>query len=134
MKKKIVPLIVFFLIINGGVLAFKQRLFIKGIDTDVVIIGNLILFFATLLSGYMYFKSLNHNNPQAIMRSIYGGFMLKFFLLLIAALVYIALAKPINKPALFICMGLYLIYHFIGTKIVVRQKQKKSNVEGEISV
>lgn len=124
MNKAFLPIVILFVLVGGCVLIFKQLLVDKGIDINIVLGGNLIIFIATFLAGILYKKSLMSNNPQAIVRSVYGGFMLKFFVLLATSLIYIALAKPINKPALFICMGLYLVYHFLGTKNVLRQKKK----------
>lgn len=132
MKKALRPVIILFVIINCLAIVFRSKLEAKSVDSDVVIIGNLVIFIATLGASFLYLRSLASKNPQAIMRGVYGGFMLKFFIMLIAALAYIALVKPYNRPALFICMGLYLVYHFLGTQNVINQKKQAS--EGKTSL
>lgn len=133
MKKVFIPIVILFISINSFVLIFNPFLITKGVNADVVIGGNFIIFATTLLAALMYTRALANKNPQAIIRNVYGGFMLKFFVLLIAALAYISLAKPINKPAFFICMGLYLVYHFVGTKNVLRQKKKNTDGKDKTS-
>ncbi|MEO7313353.1 MAG: hypothetical protein ABIX01_23420 [Chitinophagaceae bacterium] len=130
MKKTFRPVVTLFAMINVMALAFATKLKSKGIDNEVIIIGNLVIFIGTVASAWLYLRAMETKNAQAIMRSVYGGFMLKFFLLLAAALVYIATANPINKPTIFICMGLYLVYHFLSTANVLKQK-KTTPVDGD---
>ncbi len=86
----------------------------SGIDSTVLLAGNFIIYAATALSFWLTLRSVNSTNPHASIRSLYGSFMLKFFLIVIAAFIYIMIArKNVNKPALFICMGLYLVYTFM---------------------
>ena len=114
-------LILFFIIINGLTVVFRSRLEDKGVDTDVVIIGNLILFVVSAISIWMYSKAGNSNKSHGMVRNVYGGFMLKFFALIVAAMVYFYFAREINKPAIFICMGLYLVYNFTGVMQVIKK-------------
>lgn len=134
MKKTFRPVLILFVLVNALTLAFGKKLQAKGIDNEIIIWGNLIIFIATMASGYLYTKAIATKNPQAIMRGVYGGFMLKFFLLLTAAIIYIATAKPVNKGALFFCMGLYLLYHFLGINNVLKQKKTTADGEGKTSV
>ena len=49
----------------------------------------------------------------------------KFFVLAIAAFVYIAIFKKmISKPALFGCLGLYFLYTFIEMRSVMKMSKK----------
>ena len=97
-------------------------------DHEVLIVGNLVLFLATLLSFLVYFRSMDSKNPSASVRGMYGSFMIKFFVCLIAAFAYIMLAKKdVNKPALIICMGLYIVYTVIEVSVLQKLlKQKKA--------
>jgi preprotein translocase subunit SecY len=121
MKNAFRPLVIIFLMVNALALVFRARLEQKGIDADVVIIGNLILFAASSLSIFMYNKKVDPKRPQAVVQNVYGGFILKFFILAIATMLYCFLAKPINKEGIFVCMGLYLVYNFIGTRQAVKK-------------
>jgi hypothetical protein len=100
----------------------------KGIDAWVLVIGNFILFIATALSFYISQKSINSTNPGSSVGSLYGSFMLKFFLIAIAAFIYIMVAKKnVNKPALIICMGLYLVYTFVEVSSLQKLLKQKKN-------
>jgi hypothetical protein len=125
LKKALITLTIFFIITNALFIVFNSRLEDKGVDTDVIIIGNLFLYVVSALSVWMYGKAGNSQRPHGVVRNVYGGFMLKFFALIVAAMVYFYFAKEINKPAIFICMGLYLVYNFAGVFQVV----KKSSVQ-----
>lgn len=134
MKKKFRPIIILFVIINTLAIVFSKKLQTKGVHNEVIIAGNLIIFIATLASGWLYMRAAETKNAQAIMRGVYGGFMIKFFLLLAASIAYLALVKPINKPAFFFCMGLYLVYHFLSINTVLTQKKTTTDGEGKTSV
>jgi hypothetical protein len=122
------PLIVVFLIVNALLIAAAPLLEKWNVDRNVVAIGNLILFAVTTVSYSISLKGLNHSNPHRFTRSIYSGIMIKLFLSMIAALIYImTLKSELNKSGLFICMGLYLVYSMtevmILTKLLKRRPQ-----------
>jgi hypothetical protein len=131
MKKKINywrPFILLFILLNGLFVIARSWLAKHGADSDVLIAGNLVLVFATSLSFWVSQRSVSSTNPHAAVRSMYGSFMIKFFVCIIAAFVYILAAKKnVNKPALFICMGLYLVYTFIEVSALTRMMKKKKN-------
>lgn len=112
-------------------MVLKSKLETAGIDPWVLLGGNCILFIITLISMAMNNAAMQHSNTQGFMRNVYGGFMIKFFLVIIAILLYVVLAKPINKPALFACLGLYLFYTFFGTRTVLNVKKPVNNGNGE---
>jgi hypothetical protein len=128
-RKPWIPFILVFIILNGFFIAGKNWLIKKGVDQEVLIVGNLVLFLATLLSFLVYFRSLNAKSPSASVRGMYGSFLIKFFVCLIAAFVYILIAKKnVNKPALIICMGLYIVYTVIEVSALqklLKQKNKE---------
>ena len=73
-------------------------------------------------------KGLNNTNTHVFIRAIIGGIMVKLFVAVIAAFIYIALFKKnINKPALFACMGLYLVYTFFEVSVLTKQLKQKTN-------
>ena len=107
----------------------KNFLIKQGVDQEVLIGGNLILFIATALSFYISQRSLASANPRSSVGSLYGSFMAKFFIIAIAAFVYIMVAKKnLNKPALIICMGLYLVYTFVEVSSLQKLLKQKKNV------
>ncbi|HEY6062995.1 MAG TPA: hypothetical protein VIV35_05270 [Chitinophagaceae bacterium] len=129
-KKSWLPLVLLFIILNCFFIAGKSWLLENGVDHKVLIGGNLVLFLATALSFFVYQRSLNSANPQASVRGMYGSFMVKFFLCLIAAFIYIIVAKKnLNKPALIICMGLYIVYTILEVYALQKLLKQKNRIK-----
>lgn len=100
----------------------------NGISQDVLLVGNFVLFAVSLLAYYINIRSLRSSNPQASVRGMYGGFMIKFFVLALAAFIYIMVAKKnVNKPGLLLCAGLYVLYTGFETKALLQLTKKKKN-------
>ena len=122
------PMILIFIFLNAFFLVGKDWLAKKNIDQEVLIIGNLVLFIVTLLTFLLTYRSLKSKNPNAFVRAMYGGFMIKFFVVAIAAFIYIMITKKnVNKPALFFCMGLYIVYTFFEVTALLRVLKQKKN-------
>jgi hypothetical protein len=127
-NKPWLPLVILFVLLNIFFFAFHDWLVKKGVNNDVLIIGNLILFIATLLSFMIYVRSLKFSGGGAAVRGMYGSFMIKFFTCLVAAFAYIIVAKKdVNKPALIICMGLYIVYTVIEISSLQKLLKQKKN-------
>jgi hypothetical protein len=122
------PVIIFFVVLNGFFIADKNFLERNGFDQSVLIIGNLVLFAATLLSFFFARRGLVSENAQAFVRSVYISIMIKLLIAIIAAIIYIFLfRRNLNKPALFACMGLYLVYTFIEVSVLTKLLKEKKN-------
>jgi hypothetical protein len=128
-RKRFLPLLGIFIAVTSAANLFRKFLLQKGIDADVLIIGNLLIFLVSLLSLYFNIKGFLDKNVQVFLRSVYGSLMIKMFGLAAVAAVYIlVMKKEVNKPALFICMALYIIYSVIEIKEVFNLlKEKKNN-------
>lgn len=129
-RKPWIPFVLLFIILNCFFIAGKNWLIKKGVDHEVLIVGNLVLFLATLFSFLVYFRSLRAKSPSASVRGMYGSFMIKFFVCLIAAFAYILMAKKnVNKPAMIICMGLYIVYTVIEVSTLQKLVKQKSGLK-----
>jgi hypothetical protein len=126
--KSFLPVIVFFVVLNGFFISGKTILHRFNADQDVLIIGNLVLFLVTLVSFFVLQSGLKNPNPNVFVRSVIGSFIIKFFVCIVAAFIYISLyKKSLNKAALFICMGLFLVYLFIEVSIFTRLLKQEKN-------
>jgi len=122
------PAIVFFILFNLCFLVFSSQLSSWGFDKGVLITGNLLIFLVTFFSYYMNLRGLLSKNNHSFFRFVYGSFILKLFLIGLGAFIYIILEKEqVNKPGIFFCMGLYLLYTFIEVAAVQKVSRKKSN-------
>ena len=128
-RKYFIPLLGLFIAVISFANLFRNFLEQKGIDADVLIIGNSLIFLISLVSLYFHIKGFLHKNVQVFLRSVYGSMMLKMFGLAAVAAIYILVAKKeVNKPALFICMGLYIFYTALEMVQVFKLlKEKKNN-------
>jgi hypothetical protein len=126
--KGLQPVILLFLVLNAFFIAGKNMLSRWGVDQGVLIGGNAILFVITLISYTLAQRGLNSPNSHAFVRGVYGSVMIKLFLCLIAAFIYISTNKSnLNKPALFTCMGLYLVYTFMEVSALMKLLREKKN-------
>ena len=126
--RNFLPAIILFLVLNSGFLTMMKRLEGWGFDYTVLVFGNIIVFGISLLSYWMAVKGLTTKNNHAFFRWVYGSVMMKLFILAGVAFVYIMMNKQeVNKPGLFFCMGLYVIYTFIEVKSAARLNKKNGN-------
>ena len=122
------PVVFVFAFVTAFCLAGKNFLWRYGIDPLVVTGGNLVLFASSIISFYISVRSLRSTNPQAFVRAMYASFMVKFFLVVIAAFIYImAVKKNVNKPALGLLAILYIVYTIFETRALTRLLRRKKN-------
>jgi len=122
------PLIIFFILLNAFFVSGKNLLVKWGVDQSVLILGNLLIFAVTIISFFIALRGIKSKNPNAFVRSVYGSFILKFFIFAIAAFVYTQMAGTnVNKTALFICMGLYLVYTFMEVSVLTKMLKRKAD-------
>jgi hypothetical protein len=126
--KGFLPIIFVFIALNSFAITAKNMLQRWNADQEVLIYGNLALFIITLISFAIARKGLGNKNPHAFVRAVYGSILLKLFLCLILAFIYIAVYRSaLNKPALFACMGLYLVYTTFEVLALMKLLKVKSN-------
>lgn len=122
------PAILLFIILTAAFLLIKKQLDEWGFDPAVMMTGNLTLFVIILVSYLMCVKGLQTKNNHAFFRLVYGSFIIKLIFLAAAAFIYIMMAKKnVNKPALFFCMGLYIVYTFIEVNTLMKISKQKTN-------
>lgn len=116
------PIIIVFILVSGVSIVFAGAMDKKGIDSSILIGGNIVLFLVTILSYLFYRKAIVSGNTQLFLRNVYSGMFIKFFACLIGAFCYILFAgKNVNTGALFGLMFLYMVYTFLEISGVLRQ-------------
>lgn len=127
-RRGFLPIVILFVLLNAFFIIGRSLLERWGASQDVLIWGNLLLFALTMISFIVAQKGLKSTNPHAFVRSVYGSIMLKLFVSLIAAFVYIFLTrKELNKPAFFTLMGLYLVYTFLEVSTLTRMLKQRAH-------
>jgi hypothetical protein len=119
------PIILLFIILNAFIIVFRRSLTSEGFSVDMLIIGNIILFGITLVSFILLNRGMKASSTPAFLRSIYGSFMIKFFIVAVSVFGYAFFAKAdLNKPGLFTLMFLYLVYTFFEIKTLMKLSRK----------
>ena len=127
-NKSITPLVFVFLIIGILILVFRNYLQLHNVDWQVLSGGNLFIYIVTVISMHLLSKGLSAENTHAFLRNAYSGILVKLFACAGAAFIYIVAAGDnLNKKALFITMGLYLVYSFIEMWVILKQSKHKKN-------
>jgi hypothetical protein len=122
------PLLIIFLLLNGILLAFQNKLKNKNVNIDVVMVANILLFGVGMVNIWFQLKSLRNPNlgSGAVIRGLMAGTFLKLFVLAAAAMIYlVAAGKDRSINAIFVAMGLYILYTWMEVRISLRLNPKK---------
>jgi hypothetical protein len=122
------PALILFIILTALFISAKSFFGRYNIDQDVLIAGNMLLAIVTVLSYLMLLRGIRSTNPHSFVRAMYLSFIVKFFIIVAAAGIYVVIAgSEVNKAALIICMFLYLVYTFIEVSVLTKLMKQKKN-------
>lgn len=120
--KKLLPVFSVFVLTNLIVFILKNYLPIAQLKSDFILVVNALLFGMSLFNHYRLSYNIN-NNPNAMVRSVMLGTLLKMIVFAGAALVYATQKKgPVGILTLIISMVLYLIYTFLEIQWTLKKK------------
>jgi len=121
--KQMMPLWTVFLLVLGLLGIGWNKLPAKQINPWVVLVANALLLGIALLNIAFHRASLQKKNPQAVLRSVMGATMVKLFVLAALVIIYLVSAGSARSIyALIVSMGLYIIYSWLETKILLQMK------------
>ena len=122
------PLLILFIILTAFFISARNMFNRYNIDQDVLIAGNMLLVIVTVISYLMLLRGINSTNPHSFVRAMYLSFIIKFFIIVAAAGIYVVIARSeVNKPGLIICMVLYLVYTFMEVSVLTKLMKQKKN-------
>ncbi|MBK6938415.1 MAG: hypothetical protein IPH18_17340 [Chitinophagaceae bacterium] len=123
------PMLIVFAVLSVFFITGKNWLLKNDIDPALVIIGNLVLFAVSMAAYFITQKSFRSSNQYAFIRAVNGSFIIKFMVIVFAAFIYFWMAgKEVNKPGLFVCAALYIVYTAVETRALMKLlKKKKEN-------
>lgn len=112
-QKQFRPVFALFFAVIALVLIQQKNAIQLPINGMFILSVNALLF-SMALFNFKRIRQVDVNNPNAMVRSVMTGTMLKFIVFGGAALWYATQKKgPIGTNNLFIAMGLYLVYTWI---------------------
>lgn len=115
-----------FFVVSAVAFLAGNQLADQKVDSNVLLGGNAILYMSSLLALFMYGRAKKSKTTHGFTRQVYAAFVVKFFILITAAMMYFYFAEEINTRAVFVCMGLYLVYHLLGASHAARVEKKKA--------
>ncbi len=122
-QKEFRPVLALFFTVLALVLLQQNMGLNLPINSMFIIVVNCMLFIMALFN-FKRISEVDLKNPNAMVRSVMMGTMLKFIVFGGAALWYASQKKaPIGTNNLFIAMGLYLIYTWIEIGWTKRKKE-----------
>jgi hypothetical protein len=113
-KKKLIPILFLFVLANA-ILIFSNAYFKDGtvFKFKFILAVNLMLFSMSIFN-FFRLKMIFVSNPNAMVRSVMLGTLLKMVVFAGAALAYATQKKgAVGYPTLLSCMGLYLVYTWL---------------------
>ena len=121
LKKNLTAFLLFMIVLVTG-----QTILFNGIAVPVkinfILTVNMMLFAMTFLN-HIRLQRVDKTNPNAIVRSVMMGTLLKLIVFAGAALTYLKQAKvPVGYPTLLISMVLYSVYTWLEIKMVIQKK------------
>lgn len=117
------PLWIVFVLVTGMLALSWKLLPAKNINPWVVFTANALLLGVALINIAYHRASLKNKNPQAVLRSVMASTMVKLFVLAALAMIYLLGAGAGRSVyAVILSMGLYIIYSWMETKILLQLK------------
>lgn len=95
-------------------------------DMPSLIIGNISLALVSLLSFNIIKRGIRSGDANAFVRSKMTGTLLKFFICIAILMIYIFVNdRKVDKPTLFIFLGMYVVYSAIEAVPLSKMARKK---------
>jgi len=105
------PLLVLYTTLVLIIFVFKTQLIGLRVDLGVLHAANTILFLVASFAAFWMSIALRKSGGHALLKALYGGFMIRFFVLAGAAFIYIlSKRKQVNIPALAGGALFYVLY------------------------
>lgn len=120
-QKLLQPLILLFLLLNGGLFFVNENLTKLGLQYKFLIVANLIFFIISIIAFLMQKNALKNTNPNVFIRSVMGGMLIKMAICIVAVAVYaIVFKNNFSSNSILAAMFLYLVY--LGVEVAVATK------------
>jgi len=121
LKKNLTAFLLFMMVLVAGLTILFNGI-ILPIKINFILTVNMMLF-AMVFLNYIRLKKVDPANPNALIRSVILGTLLKLIVFAGAALTYVKQAKePVGYPTLLTSMALYLVYTWLEIKEAVSKK------------
>lgn len=122
------PITIIFLVTSAFFIVGRSLLTKWGADTDLLIMGNVLLVLLTVFSFYQHIRALRNKNIHAFLRVLKGSMLIKMMACGVAAFIYITTAgKTVNTGGVLGFMLLYFVYTLTEAAIVMKLSKQNKN-------
>lgn len=121
----IMPVILTFILIVAVIFTFTDKFQNAGVDPNVLMGGNLILFVVTIGTIFFQYNALKNANPNVFIRSVMTAMLLKMVIGVLAVIAYVKLNPEYSKYGIFGVMIFYLVYLAVEVFVVMKLNKKK---------
>ena len=122
------PLVYLYTFLAISIVLLKNQLVGHGIDVRVLHGANTLLFIVASLTTFWMAIALRRSGGQALLKALYGGFIIRFFLIAVTAFIYIlSKRKQVNIPGLIGGALFYILY------LVVEIRSTRKSLKSESS-
>lgn len=128
-RKTLLPIVGLFIVVQSIINIFGARIEAAGVDRNVLSVGNIFVFLITIVSLIVIMKGISQVKTLSFIRSINVAFIVKFFLVIAAVAIYAMVAKEIDRTAIMVSMGLYLVYTFLEVRTLLTHMKRKPDGE-----
>jgi len=121
LKKNLTAFLLFMIVLVAGQTILFNDIAVP-VKINFILTVNMMLFAMTFLN-HIRLQRVDKTNPNAIVRSVMMGTLLKLIVFAGAALTYLKQAKvPVGYPTLLTSMVLYSVYTWLEIKMVIQKK------------
>lgn len=103
--KGLLPVCALFSVLSIFIFLFRNNLEKYGMDVNVLIWGNVLLFLLGCISFFIQQRALQSGSPQVFTRYFYLSFVIKFILVAVTVLLYSFNTQKVNKASVMVCRG-----------------------------
>ncbi|MFT3935583.1 MAG: hypothetical protein QM726_18290 [Chitinophagaceae bacterium] len=122
------PLVLVFCISTAILLLAKTQLEAWNINTKVAIGGNMLLFAVTIASYLLHKRAMLHPTTTGFLGNTYSSTFLKLIVFIAALALYkFSAGELVNKPAVFICVFLYVVYAVLEVRTLMQWNKARQN-------
>ncbi len=124
--KHFVPVMITFILLALVLYGYQQLalsgvLVIASLNVSFLMVVNLMLFMMAVVN-FIRINKIDKSNPNAMVRSVILGTLLKMVVFIGAAIIYVKQTNvPVGMVTLLASMGLYLIYTWLEIKWAIKK-------------
>lgn len=127
MSRKFIPVAFIWIIATILLMIFRGWLQDMNVDVFFIMIANVLVFLLTWAGFRIVSSRASASNVHAFMRGVFTSFLLKMFVIVTALFIFISLYKEVNKAAILISMGLYLVYSAVEVFQLMKMVRNQKN-------